>query len=259
MTEDQVAIVTGAAGGLGRSVVRRMVAAGTRVVLVDRDAEGVTTLAAEIGDKSLAKPIDLMHERAVDTIVDSTLERWGRVDMLGNNAGTFAHGPLVDVPRQVLAQELAVYVTVPFLLIQRVARPMIVAGYGRVVNISSVATLIGPLDLSPHGVAQTGLNGVTRAAATELAQHGITVNALALGPIATDLLRSTWSPEQPAARAEHLHVRRLGEVYEVAHAVEFLCSPLSGFINGTVLPVDGGSVAAGAYMVEQYRRWAAVR
>lgn len=255
LVKDHVAIVTGAAGGIGRAIVRRLAATGVRVVLVDRDAGGTATLAAEVGDQAFPVPVDLTHDGAVDTIVDSTIEHWGRVDVLVNNAGTSAHGPLVDVPREVLEREIAVHVTIPFLLIQRVARPMITAGYGRIINISSVASLIGPLDLSPYGVAKTGLNGVTRAAATELAQHGITVNALALGPIATDLLRSTWPPDQLAARAEHLPARRLGEVDEVAHAVQFLCSPLSGFINGAVLPVDGGSVAAGAYMVEQYRRW----
>lgn len=253
--DGQVAVLTGAAGGIGQAVARRLCDRGAHVVLVDRDAERTRALAVDLGEHAEAVVLDLMAPDAVSEIVDPVLERHGRVDVLINNAGTSAHGPMVDVSREVLEQEIAVHVTIPFLLIQRVARPMIEAGYGRIVNVSSVASLIGPLDLSPYGVAKTGLNGVTRAAATELAQHGITVNALALGPIATDLLRSTWPPEQLAARAEHLPARRLGEVDEVAHAVDFLCSPEAGFVNGAVLPIDGGSIAAGAYMVEQYRRW----
>lgn len=253
--DGQVVVLTGAAGGIGQAVTRRFADRGMHLVLVDRDAERTHALSDELGEQADAVVVDLTQPTAVDEILGTTLDRHGRIDILINNAGTSAHGPLIDVTREVLEQEIAVHVTVPFLLIQRAARPMIDAGYGRIVNISSVASVIGPLDLSPYGVAKTGLNGVTRAAATELAQHGITVNALALGPIATDLLRSTWPPEQLAARAEHLPARRLGEADEVAHAVEFLCSPQAGFVNGTVLPVDGGSVAAGAYMVEQYRRW----
>ncbi|MEE3852988.1 SDR family NAD(P)-dependent oxidoreductase [Gordonia sp. LSe1-13] len=251
----QVAILTGAAGGIGQGVARKLVDHGAHVVLVDRDEDKTRALQADLGDQTHCVVVDLTEESAVDSVVDTTMRRYGRVDMLVNNAGTSAHSPMVDVPRHVLDQEIAVHITAPFRLIQRVAIPMTENGYGRIVNISSVAGLMGPLDLSPYGVAKTGLIGVNRAAATELAQHGITVNALALGPIATDLLRSTWPAEQLAARAEHLPIRRLGEVEDVAHAVHFLCHPDSGFITGTVLPIDGGSVAAGAYMVEQFRRW----
>jgi NAD(P)-dependent dehydrogenase (short-subunit alcohol dehydrogenase family) len=125
--------------------------------------------------------------------------------------------------------------------------------YGRIVNIASIAGLIGPIDLAPYGAAKAGIIGLTRAAALDLADHGITVNAIAPGPIDTELLR-TWPPEALRERAQHMPIARLGSVDEIAHAALFLASPDSGFITGTVLAVDGGSVAAGSYMVEKYRR-----
>lgn len=258
MLDGQVAILTGAAGGIGRGVARRLAADGARLVLVDRDMKGLENIADSlVAEKAevVTQVVDLTDGDAIGPLVDSAFERFGRVDILINNAGTSAHGRLVDVPREVWDRELAVHMTAPFLLLQEVARSMIDRGYGRIVNVSSVAALMGPLDLSPYGAAKSGLAGITRAAATELAEAGITVNAVALGPIATDLLRATWPPEQLAARAEHLPVRRLGEVEDAVNAILFFCSPATGFVTGTVLPVDGGSVAAGAYMVEQYRRW----
>jgi NAD(P)-dependent dehydrogenase (short-subunit alcohol dehydrogenase family) len=88
----------------------------------------------------------------------------------------------------------------------------------------------------------------------DLADYGVTANAVAPGPIDTELLRSAWPAEVYAERAEHIPARRLGQVEEIAHAVEFLASPEAGYISGAVIPIDGGSVAAGAYMVEKYRR-----
>ena len=113
---------------------------------------------------------------------------------------------------------------------------------------------MGPIDLAAYGAAKAGIAGLVRAMALELADHGITANAIAPVPIDTELLRSAWPKDVYEERANHIPAHRLGVVDEVAHAAAFFASPQSGYISGTILPVDGGSVAAGAYMVEQYRR-----
>ncbi len=115
--------------------------------------------------------------------------------------------------------------------------------YGRIVNLASIAGLIGPIDLAPYGAAKAGIIGLTRAAALDLADYGITVNAIAPGPIDTELLRLRPA-DALRERAQHMPIVRLGTVQEIAHAALFLASPDSGFITGTVLVVDGGSVAA---------------
>ena len=131
---------------------------------------------------------------------------------------------------------------------------MAARGYGRIVNLSSVAGLIGPIDLAAYGASKAGVIGLTRAAALDLADHGITVNAIAPGPIETELMLGAWSAEALRERPQHGAIARFGTVEEIAHSALFLASPESGFITGVTVSVDGGAVAAGAYMVEKYRR-----
>src|SRR5438067_7539196 len=126
--------------------------------------------------------------------------------------------------------------------------------YGRIVNLASVAGLIGPIDLAAYGAAKAGLIGLTRAAALDLADFGITVNAVAPGPIETELMLGVWTAEALRERPQHGAIARFGTVEEIAHSVLFFASPEAGFITGVTLSVDGGAVAAGAYMVEKYRR-----
>ncbi|HEY8678863.1 MAG TPA: SDR family oxidoreductase [Candidatus Dormibacteraeota bacterium] len=137
---------------------------------------------------------------------------------------------------------------------QAAAREMAKQRYGRIVNLSSVAGLIGPIDLAAYGAAKAGIVGLTRAAALDLADFGITVNAIAPGPIETELMLGVWSAEALRERPQHGAIARFGTVDEIAHTALFLASPESGFITGITVSVDGGAVAAGAYMVEKYRR-----
>ncbi len=135
-----------------------------------------------------------------------------------------------------------------------VARQLAKSSYGRIVNLSSVAGLIGPIDQAAYGATKDGIVGLTRAAALDLADLGITVNAIAPGPIETELMLGAWSAEALRERPQHGAIARFGTVDEIAHVALFLAAPESGFITGITIPVDGGAVAAGAYMVEKYRR-----
>jgi NAD(P)-dependent dehydrogenase (short-subunit alcohol dehydrogenase family) len=126
--------------------------------------------------------------------------------------------------------------------------------YGRIVSLASVAGFMAPIDLTPYGVAKSGIIGLTRSMALELADYGITANAIAPGPIDTEMVRAAWSKEALEERANHLPIRRLGQTEEIARVALFLAAPESSYISGATLVVDGGSVAAGAYMVEKYRR-----
>lgn len=126
--------------------------------------------------------------------------------------------------------------------------------YGRIVSMASIAGLMAPPEAAHYAAAKAGIIGLTRAMAMDLAESGITVNAVAPGPVLTEMLREIWDEAGLKERGEHVPVRRLGAVEEIARAVIFLAAPQSSYISGVVLPVDGGSVAAGSYMVEKYRR-----
>jgi 3-oxoacyl-[acyl-carrier protein] reductase len=141
-----------------------------------------------------------------------------------------------------------------FYCTQVAAREMRKRNYGRIVNISSAAGLIGPIDLAAYGAAKAGIIGLTRAAALDLADYGITVNAIAPGPIETELMLGVWTAEALRERPQHGAIARFGTVDEIAHTALFLASPDSGFITGVTIPVDGGAASSGAYMVEKYRR-----
>jgi NAD(P)-dependent dehydrogenase (short-subunit alcohol dehydrogenase family) len=202
----------------------------------------------------VAKRVDVRDHGAVSVAVEELAAELGRVDVLVNNAGVEARAPFLEITPEEWDRQIAVNLTGTFNCSQAAAREMARRGYGRIVNISSVAGLIGPIDLAAYGAAKAGIIGLTRAAALDLADFGITVNAIAPGPIETELMLGVWSAEALRERPQHGAIPRFGTVEEIAEATLFLASPTSSFITGVTLPVEGGAVAAGAYMVEKYRR-----
>lgn len=174
--------------------------------------------------------------------------------LLVNNAGVEARAPFLEITPETWRRQLDVNLSGTFYCTQAAAREMAERGYGRIVNLSSVAGLIGPIDLAAYGAAKAGVIGLTRAAALDLADFGITVNAIAPGPIETELMLGVWTAEALRERPQHGAIPRFGTVDEIAYTVQFLASPESGFITGVTLSVDGGAIAAGAYMGEKYRR-----
>jgi 3-oxoacyl-[acyl-carrier protein] reductase len=254
---EQTAVVTGAGRGIGRAVARHLAALGARVVVADLLAERATSVAAELtasGFKAIPVQVHTGSRQQIDAMMARTLETFGTIEILVNNAGIARAARFLDTSAELWDDHIRINLSGIFHCSQAAAKVMAGSRYGRIVSIASVAGLMGPIDLCAYGASKAGVIGLTRAMALELAEYGITANAIAPGPIDTELLREAWSAEAYAERSRHIPVGRLGRVEEIAHAVEMLVSPEAGYISGVTIPVDGGSVAAGAYMVERYRR-----
>jgi len=253
----QAAIVTGAGQGIGRAIALRFAQEGADIGVLDINqgsAESVAADARALGRRAVVATADVSDPEAVRSAVRDVVGELGRVDVLVNNAGVETRAAFLDITPDEWRRQLDVNLSGTFFCMQAAAHEMATRGYGRIVNVSSVAGLIGPIDLAAYGAAKAGIVGLTRAAALDLADHGITVNAIAPGPIETDLMLGVWTAEALRERPQHGAIARFGTVDEIAHTALFLASPDSGFITGVTVAVDGGASAAGAYMVEKYRR-----
>lgn len=241
---NRIAVVTGAGAGIGLAVAERLGAAGLRVVLVDRDPEALArhASAAWIAER-LA--LDVADAAAVAAGFDGIGERHGPVGVLVNNAGIAALHPFLDHPLDAWDRVMAVNVRGAFLCAQAAGRQMARAGWGRIINIASVSGIRASPGRAAYGTSKAAIIGLTRQMAVELAGFGITANAVAPGATETDLVRQ----HHTAATREGFNAatpdRRYAAPSEIAEAVAFLASAAAGHVNGVVLPVDGGFLAAG--------------
>ena len=254
--QGQIGFVTGAGRGIGKAIALRLAREGADVAVVDIDGDAAHATGKEIealGRRSFVRTVDVRDYDQIQAAVRAAAAALGGLHICVNNAGIGKAQHFLEITRENWEQHVHIHLFGTFYCAQAAAQEMAKKRYGRIVNIASVAALMGPIDLVPYGAAKAGILGMTRAAALDLADYGITVNAIAPGPVQTDLMR-LWSAEAMRERAQHQPVARFGTVEEIAHAAMFLASPKSGYVNGTVLVVDGGAVAAGAYMVEKYRR-----
>src|SRR5437868_7241425 len=255
--QGQVAVVTGAGQGIGKAIATRFASDGADIGIVDLNGDKAKAPPRDIrriGRAALVSVADVADFHAVEAAIGEVVGELGRLDILINNAGIEKRAPFLEITPEDWQRQLDVNLSGTFFCMQLAAREMAKRGYGRIVNLSSVAGLIGPIDLAAYGAAKAGIVGLTRAGALDLADFGITVNAIAPGPIETELMLGVWTAEALRERPQHGAIARFGTVDEIAHAVVFLASPESGFITGITLPVEGGASAAGAYMVEKYRR-----
>ncbi len=239
----RVALVTGAARGLGLAAAVRLHERGASVALNVRDEARARAASEPFGERGLAVPGDLSVPGVVDEIVARTHERFGRIDVLVNNAAL----PLTTRFEQITADEwrraLEVNLTVPFLLTQAVLPIMKSQRYGRIVNISSTAgRMVSTLGGAHYTASKTGLLGLTRASAKELGKYGITVNAVCPGMIDTELTRESASSEALERLARGFPVPRLGTAREVAELICFAASEAAAYITGASLDVNGGDL-----------------
>jgi 3-oxoacyl-[acyl-carrier protein] reductase len=242
---DKVAIVIGAARGIGAAIATRLIDEGARVVVADTlAAEGAAT-ATRLNERGQATFVatDVRRKESVDALVEATLALFGRVDILVQNAGIYPYTMLPDIPVEEWDAVLGVNLRGCFLAIQACARAMRGQNYGRIVLTSSIT---GPRVTSPgHGhysASKAGINGLIRAAAIELAPDGITVNGVEPGNIMTEGMQAERSPEYIRAMERSVPLGRLGTPQDVAHAVLFLASDEAAYITGTTIVIDGGQI-----------------
>jgi 3-oxoacyl-[acyl-carrier protein] reductase len=225
---DRVAIVTGGSRGLGRADALTLQRAGAEVVVLDVE-EANTTIVCDVGDRS-----------QVDVAVKQVVDEHGAVDILVNNAGTLDHlGQFSDQQAKLWERDLRVNLTGAFNCTQAAWPHMQERGWGRIVNMASVAGTLGGFGQASYSTTKAGLLGLTRTLALEGARHGITCNAIVPGVIGTEAFGFV-APEMQERMIKRTALRRLGEPQDVANAIVFLCSDLASYITGVALNVSGG-------------------
>jgi NAD(P)-dependent dehydrogenase (short-subunit alcohol dehydrogenase family) len=239
----RVALVTGAWRGLGRDVAARLCERGATVVVNVRDAARADEVARALGPRALAAPGDVTAKGVPDVIVRMALEKFGRLDILVNNAAHARSTRFESLDPEEWRLALETNMTAPFLLIRAALPAMKKQGYGRIVNISSSAgRTVSTLGGAHYTASKAGLLGLTRAAAKELGRFGVTVNAVCPGMIDTELTREHATPEMLARLAASYPVPRLGAPLEVSDLVCFVASEAAGYITGASMDINGGDL-----------------
>lgn len=242
--DGKVAIVTGAAAGIGRGIAELFAAAGASVVVSDLDADAAASAAEAIrcdGGIAAATACDVTRESALQALVDLAVEEFGGVDVLVNNAGGGGPKPF-DMPMEDFEWAYRLNVFSLFRLTQLCAPQMRSRGGGAVVNISSMAGENTNSGMASYASSKAAVNHLTRNVAYDLGPMGIRVNAIAPGAIKTHALSTVLTPEIEKAMLAKTPLGRLGEPRDIAHAALFLCSPAAAWVSGQVLTVSGGGV-----------------
>ena len=239
----RVALVTGAARGLGRAAAVRLYEQGASVAVNVRDAARASDVASSLGERALAVPGDVADAGAPERIVQRVLERFGRLDILVNNAALAQSTRFADLGADEWRAALEVNLTAPFLLIQAALPAMKAQRFGRVINISSSAgRTVSTLGGAHYTASKAGLLGLTRAAAKELGAFGITVNAICPGMIDTELTHEHAAPDLLKRLAAGYPIPRLGTAREVADLICFVASESAGYITGASFDINGGDL-----------------
>ena len=241
--KDKVAIVTGAAQGIGAAVAREFAREGAKVAVVDLAAERAEEVAAQLrtqGHDAIGIGCNVAKRVEVDAMVEALHARFGRVDILVNNAGIIRPAMLHKMTEAQWDEVLAVHLTGSFNCLQAVAPHMMERRYGRIVNVTSTAGVLGTIGQINYSAAKAGILGLTMSAARELARHGITVNAIAPGA-ATPMTEMIRTDERFKEKyLDRIPLGRWAEPDEIAPVFVFFASDASAYVTGQVLAADGG-------------------
>jgi NAD(P)-dependent dehydrogenase (short-subunit alcohol dehydrogenase family) len=246
--KDRVALVTGAASGIGLATVRRLLEAGWKVAAVDRDEKALASLSGEIGlpRRLFTSALDVTDETAAEKAVAMAGEALGGLDGVVNSAGIAADIHALETPVALFRKILDVNVVGTFIVARAAARLMKDRGGGAVVNIASVSGLRGGKGRSAYGASKGAVVVLTQVLANDLARYKIRVNAVAPGPVDTPMVKAVHTAADRALWLRHLPMRRYAEPGEIASVIEFLLDGTrSGYVTGEIVAVDGGFRGAG--------------
>ena len=242
MSEKRLAVVTGAARGIGRAIVLELLKQGRIVAGLDLNAvqlEELVAVCKQQGHEVITKCIDITNSEKLTALLEELANQFGGIGILVNNAGITRDKLMIQMDDEDFDKVINVNLRAAFVATRVAARSMIRNKFGRIVSISSVAGVIGQAGSTNYAASKAGLIGFTQSVARELASRGITANALAPGFIETDMT-AALSAEMKAELLKKIPLNTLGQVEDIAAAALFLASPAARYITGQVLPVDGG-------------------
>jgi NAD(P)-dependent dehydrogenase (short-subunit alcohol dehydrogenase family) len=241
--KDKVTIITGGAQGIGAACAERFAREGALVVLADVDDARGNALAKQLS--AMYVHCDVGDKIDVDALVQKTVAKHGRIDVLVNNAGIFKAAPFLEVTEEDFDAVIRVNLKGAFLVAQAVAREMVKTGGGNVVNMSSVNAVMAIPSIASYNMSKGAINQLTRAMALALADQGVRVNAVAPGTIATELAaKAVLTSEDAKARIlSRTPMKRLGTPQEIADVVAYLASDASSYLTGEIITADGGRMA----------------
>ncbi|TCC95412.1 SDR family oxidoreductase [Pedobacter hiemivivus] len=239
----QIAIVTGGGAGLGLAISKKLIQEGLYVIMIGRNEDKLKTAAAEFGELCSYRVFDLQNLAGIPALIEEIHASFGKIDVLVNNAGINMKKPFIEVTDEDFANVIQVNLSAVFSISREVVKKMIDAQSGAIVNISSMAAQYGIPKVIAYSAAKTGIEGMTRAMATELSPLGIRINCVAPGFIKTAMSAKALDadPERKNKVFSRTPMAKMGEPEDVADAVYFLSSASAKYITGVVMPVDGGN------------------
>lgn len=239
----KTAIVTGAARGIGLATTHLFLEEGRRVAMIDRDADALFEAAGDL-DGVLPIVCDVSIPQEVDAMLDQVKDAFGRIDALINNAGVADFGPIGETEFEQWRTVMETNLDGVFLCSQRAA-PALIESRGAIVNIASISGLRASTLRVAYGTSKAAVMHLTQQQAAELGEHGVRVNCIAPGPVATKLALAVHTPEIRAAYHDAIPLNRYGTEKEIAEVIVFLCSEKASYVTGQVIAVDGGFQSTG--------------
>lgn len=247
--EGKVSLITGGARGIGFGIATALAGAGSDLMIVARTESELLSakkrLVVDTGRRVETMVVDLSQENAPESIVANTISKFGRIDILANNAGSNIRKPVLDFSSEEFDAIMQIQLKSAFFTAQLVAREMVKTGGGKIINLCSLTSKIGISGISLYGAAKGGVFALTKALATELADNNINVNAVAPGYIRTAMTEAAFSDEDRCNwMLSRIPMGRFGTAEEIGTTVLFLASPAASYLTGEVIYVDGGWMAA---------------